>query len=127
MWFAGQGAVKSSAMKRDMLSPCYTTRAIPICRSLNNKARILLALFIRGYTSAFSVASASGGNTSPLPRFCRRCATEEVPDQQNVPENAAAAASAPCIGVAPWSSATACSPEDCSGGKTAQREERHIS
>ncbi|EMG9279200.1 TPA: translesion error-prone DNA polymerase V subunit UmuC [Enterobacter cloacae] len=26
VWFAGQGAVKSWAMKRDMLSPCYTTR-----------------------------------------------------------------------------------------------------
>jgi DNA polymerase V len=26
VWFAGQGAQKSWAMKREMLSPCYTTR-----------------------------------------------------------------------------------------------------
>lgn len=26
LWFAGQGIIKSWSMKRDMLSPAYTTR-----------------------------------------------------------------------------------------------------
>ena len=34
LWFAGQGVQKSWAMKRDMLSPAYTTRVtdMPLAR-----------------------------------------------------------------------------------------------
>jgi len=30
VWFAGQGSVKPWQMKRDMLSPAYTTRLVDI-------------------------------------------------------------------------------------------------
>lgn len=70
-------------------------------------------------TSEFNVSSASGGNTrSAAARFSRRCATDEVPGIKRIfGERCSSHASATCIGVAPSESATACSPEDCSGVK----------
>src|SRR5690606_930604 len=67
----------------------------------------------------FNVSSASGGNTrSAAARFSRRCATDEVPGIKRIfGERCSSHASATCIGVAPSESATACSPEDCSGVK----------
>ena len=79
-------------------------------------------------TSAFSVASASGGNTSsPAAMFCRRCATEEVPGSAECSGERCSSEPAQPASVSPRVVRHRLQPGRLQRRKTAQREERHIS